>query len=739
MASTDIGTIFLDRQLRIHRFTPAAQEVFNLLPADLGRPISDITTRLNYEGFLPDLEQVLQKLLPIEREVQLGKGDWFLTRIAPYRTGEDYIAGVVATFINITRRKKAEEQLRALSEELKSQVQRFNSIMASVPDFVYQFDLEGRFTYISQSLLDLWRLSYDQAIGKNFHELSYPPELAGKLQKQIAEVIETRRPLRDETPYTSAIGTRMYEYLFFPLLGPNGRVEGVGGVTRDITERKQTEQLARENEERFRTVADNVPQLIWTNDAKGAANYFNQRWFEYTGLTFEESLGAGRKEIIHPDDRPGALERWEQSLRDGLVFDCEYRLRSADGKYRWFLGRNVPLRAANGAVVSWFGAATDIQDRKQVEAALLESEERYQLLVEGTPDYAMFLISPENQIVYWSSGAEKVFGWSAEEAIGQRGELIFTPEDRAKGEVEKEINTALERGSAPDRRWHLRKDGTRLWVDGVMRRLDTEDGSLRGFAKIARDASEQKDADDALHYARDQMEQRVLERTADLVAMNNELEQAMKQREELERELLEISERERRRIGQDLHDVVCQELTATALFLKSAGNRMDNAQAAKSLNEAAGIVNRNVAIARDLARSFQPTEMTSGGVLDALRGLCKQANAVAGLHCELKLPKAVRLRDETIALNLYRIAQEAVRNAVSHANCTEIVICMERERDLVRLVVEDNGKGYRPRKRSKGLGVHIMEYRTHVLGGRFGIVPREGGGTKVVCEVPVKK
>src|SRR5438270_180243 len=101
-----------------------------------------------------------------------------------------------------------------------------------------------------------------------------------------------------------------------------------------------------------------------------------------------------------------------------------------DGAYRWFIGRNVPLRH-NGEVLSWFGTATDIDDLKRAEAALRESEERFRLLLEGARDYAIFLLSPSNEIVYWSAGAERVFGWSTEEAIGRSGEIVFTPEDRA--------------------------------------------------------------------------------------------------------------------------------------------------------------------------------------------------------------------------------------------------------------------------------------------------------------------
>ena len=174
----------------------------------------------------------------------------------------------------------------------------------------------------------------------------------------------------------------------------------------------------------------------------------------------------------------------------------------------------------------------------------------------------MFLLDTDNRITFWSKGAERVFGWSEQEAAGKGGDMIFTPEDKRKGAVEQELATAMNEGSALDRRWHVRKDGSRIWTDGIMTRLDRDSGELRGFAKIARDATDQKTAEEQLRHARDEMEQRVVERTRELLAMNNELEQTMAHRQQLERELLEISEREKRRIGEDLHDMVCQELTA---------------------------------------------------------------------------------------------------------------------------------------------------------------------------------
>ncbi|PZR75249.1 MAG: hypothetical protein DLM73_05680, partial [Chthoniobacterales bacterium] len=862
MASTDIGTIFLDRQLRIARFTPSAQKIFNIIPSDLGRPLSDITNRLRYPDLLKDAQTVLDSLAGIENEVRLETDRCFLSRIAPYRGGEDRIAGVVVTFVDITRRKHTEEALRSSEEH-------FRVALEAAEMAAWDYDVRAHKVIWNEQHFRLLGLEPDgtEKTPAEFLSFVHPDDLE-MVRERLRVAVEESGTYRAEfriirkddgaTHWMSGFGKALTWH--------EGKAARMTGVMFDISERRRAEEALRESENRLRILADAVPQIIWTNNADGTANYFNKRWFDFSGLTYEQSAGPGWQAIVHPADAPASRDKWQQALAVGEVFDAEYRLQRKDGEYRWFIGRNVPLRDAEGGVTSWFGTATDIQDLKQAETALRESEERFrqfaensadvfwildaktrrleylnpayeriwgesretvqrdvdrslqlvhpedrdrvqrsmpklvagntqtveyriirasdkavrwirdtgfaipndkgeitrvagvaqditrdkertaalgvtkerfELLVEGAREYAMFLLDTANEITYWSQGAERVFGWSAEEAVGQSGELIFTPEDRTREAEEKEIEIALHDGTAPDQRWHMRKDGSRIWIDGVMRRLDDEKtGALRGFAKIARDATQQREAEEQLRHAHEQLERRVQERTAELERTNAKLRQAMDQRQMLEKQILRITEQERARISQDLHDSLCQELTATAFLLKSRSKAIatQNKAAADSLAEAAETVNGNAGLARDLARGLHPLELGSAGLPSALRELCARTNDHVSCRCDC--PRSLRL-DQTMAVNLYRIAQEAVTNSMKHAKANEIAIILERTNGEIVLTISDDGQG--KRRRGHGLGTLIMQYRARAIGGTLRVESTRNRGTSVTCRVPLHR
>jgi PAS domain S-box-containing protein len=503
--------------------------------------------------------------------------------------------------------------------------------------------------------------------------------------------------------------------------------------------RRQTrlERQARLYEITLSSIAD----FAYIFDRKGRFIFANQALARLLGLTPAAMVGKDFFDLNYPPELAARLQQQiehvftaREIVQDETPFTSPAGL---DGYYEYIFR---PVLATDGTVEMVAGSTRDITERKKSEEELRESQERFRLLVEGARDYAMFLLDPENIITFWNRGAERIFGWDHKEAIGQSGAMTFTPEDRRKGEVEKEISIALKDGRALDRRFHLRKGGSRFWADGVLMRLDDDKGKPRGFAKVARDATDQRRAEYELAHARDEMEQRVLDRTRELVAMNTELERTMAARQQLERELLEISEREKRRIGEDLHDMVCQELTATALFLKSSAKKIakENPGAAETLEHSAQTVNRNVVLARELAGGLQAIELKASGLKNALRNLAAQACENTGIKCHFKCARGVRVPDDTAALHLYRVAQEAVTNAVKHSGATNVLISLDRDPKHVCVSVQDDGKGFTVRKRRKGLGLHMMRYRANALGGELKVQRRRTGGMDITCVIPVK-
>ena len=302
-------------------------------------------------------------------------------------------------------RQQAEASLQKLSVKLEQQLQQFDAVASSVPDFIYTFDLSGRFTYVNQPLLDLWQQPLDRAVGKNFHELDYPPELAERLQAQIQQVIATHQPLKDETPYTSFQGTRAYEYIFVPLFSKDSAVEGVAGITRDITDRKQAEILLQASEQRYKALIDITTQIVWNADADGTLLNSNSGTFARQSL--EEYQGWGWMEAIHPDDRTRTSELWLLAVANLTPYEIEHRLRRWDGEYRLMSARAVPLLDNDGSVREWVGLHTDITEVRQDEQNLRRSEEFNRRILENNQD-CIKVLDLEGRLLYMNDASKRL-------------------------------------------------------------------------------------------------------------------------------------------------------------------------------------------------------------------------------------------------------------------------------------------------------------------------------------------
>lgn len=200
--------------------------------------------------------------------------------------------------------------------------------------------------------------------------------------------------------------------------------EGLIVLFRDITERHRIEQSLRENELRFRTLANTVPEILFMADAEGRTVYTNHRFQEYTGLSDEEALGTGWTTLMHPDDLEPTWARWAESLASGQPYESEYRFRRHDGIYRWFVSRGTPIRDEAGRIVRWFGICTDIDNSKKAEAALRESENAIRALLDAAPQ-GIVATDSEGRIVTFNDVAQQMFGYARQEILGRSIDVLL--------------------------------------------------------------------------------------------------------------------------------------------------------------------------------------------------------------------------------------------------------------------------------------------------------------------------
>jgi PAS domain S-box-containing protein len=232
-------------------------------------------------------------------------------------------------------------------------------ILSSISDAFFSLDREWRFAYINDQAEQVLSRSRDELLGRVIWD-EFPAALGTLVQEKYEQAVAENRTIQFEEYYPQLHA--WYEVRAYP------SPDGLSIYFHDITQKRAAQDEAREREAQFRFLADTIPQQVWITRPDGYHEYYNQRWYDYTGTTEEEAKGTGWARLLHPDDHERAQKRWRRSLETGEPYSIEYRFRRAsDGQYRWFLGQALPQRGANGEIVRWFGTLTDIQDQKEQE------------------------------------------------------------------------------------------------------------------------------------------------------------------------------------------------------------------------------------------------------------------------------------------------------------------------------------------------------------------------------------
>lgn len=266
----------------------------------------------------------------------------------------------VGVHTDITEQTEAEQKIKE-SEE------RFRSLADESPMFVYIInpDPKASVIYNNKTMLSYMGQTAEQANGKAWNEIMHPEDAPVALESYIL-ALTARKPY-----YIPAARVMRFdgEYRWHSFQGnlrclPNGEFNGYIGVGIDIHEQKLAEEKIKESEERFRLLADSMPQHIWTSDTIGNLNYYNQSVFDYSGLTFEQINKDGWMQIVHPDDRETNIKEWINAVTTGKDFLLEHRFRRHDGEYRWHLSRAILQKDENGKIQMWVGTSTNIHEQK---------------------------------------------------------------------------------------------------------------------------------------------------------------------------------------------------------------------------------------------------------------------------------------------------------------------------------------------------------------------------------------
>ena len=752
-----IGYVTFDRVGRIEEINLTALRLLGRSRQRLiGSPFAAHVVKADQQLFLHHLLQCRSSDSEVKTELRLklSKGAEFPVLLSSTTTSSPSELGSASLYrtaiVDLTERKQAEESLRQ-SEK------RYRALFDFVPIAVYTCDADGTIQEFNQRAVELWgrepkRHDPNEKFCGSF-KIFYPDGRPMPHAKcPMARSLRGEKvPTNDlEILVEQANGNRR-NVLVSPtaLKNKRGKIIGAINCLHDITERKRAE----------KSLADAAKQ-------QDALYQFVQQRHEAKSLDdiYDAALDAilstlecDRASILLFDDKDvmrfarwrGLSEkyrqaaeghsRWKRNVRNPRPVCIANVDRTEIPGSQKSLMKSEGIRAAvfipllaEGKLIGEFLACYDTPhvfrkpelnlalniagqlalgiERKRAEEALRESEERSRAIISQTTA-GIGGTDLSGRLIFVNQKFCEMLGYSEPELIGREILDITHPQERALGrEAFRKLHDKAEPYEIEKR--YVRKDGSSFWAAVSASPIRDAAGNTQAAVAVILDITDRKKAQAILE-----------ERTRGL-----------------EGEILEISDREQRRLGQDLHDSLCQHLAAVAFMARSIALRLKNHRVLEvdDVDKIAELINEGVTEARTIARGLHPVEMESAGLVTALGSLVNQKHW--RVPCRLEADEEISVQDSTVALHLYRIAGEAVINAHKHARAREIIVGLHNRKKSLELSITDNGKGVKETDINKGsgMGFHIMEYRARSIGARLEIKPIKPHGTRVVCSLPRK-
>ena len=449
---------------------------------------------------LPHVIQVFTQSIgsgsPYEIAQRLRRSDgayhWFENKGFPLRDTSGLIVRWCVLLTDIDERKRAEDALRESERESRL-------IVDSIPGLIAAFTPGGELEFVNLPIFEYF--------GKTLEELrrwGANDTIHSEDNPRAVEVFA--RSIASGDPFEIELRARRFDgvYRWFqsrglPLRDTNGDIVRWYNLLIDIDERKRAEEALRESERKFRLLVETIPAFVWRGTSEGELDYLNERAVEYLDRTAQSLTGGGWIELVHPDHRDATVRRWLHSATTGSSYDDIYKIRRADGQYRWIQSIGEPFYDAEGQIAHWYGVIIDIDDRKRAEQELRLSEARKAAILDSAID-CIVTIDHEGCITEFNPAAERTFGYRRDEVVGQQlADIIIPPALRERHRQGFARYLATGEARVLGRRIEMtavRADGSEFPTELAITRI-TSDGPP-SFTGYLRDITERKQSEEEL-------------------------------------------------------------------------------------------------------------------------------------------------------------------------------------------------------------------------------------------------
>jgi PAS domain S-box-containing protein len=675
--------------------------------------------------------------------------------ISPIKGPKGEIVGVSKIARDITKQKQTE---RRLGEQAR--------LLDLINDAVIVRDHQDRIVFWNRGAEEMYGFSAKEALGKITHELlrTAHPENYKRIQRQL----ERDNRWSGELVHTRKNGKTIVAFSRWTLdRDVRGRPRSILETNTDVTARKRAEQQQRALYQfaRLQHIVTNIGEIydasldaiLSAMDCHRASILLFDKEKVMRFVAWRRLSERYRKAVEgHSPWKPGTKNPKPVCINDVDIADIPEPLKSTLRSEGIRAAAFIPLVSSQkliGKFMTYYDAphvfgdnelklATTIAtqlaqaiEQKRDEEALRDSEERLRAIVEQS-NAGMVRYNLKGRIQFVNPRFCQMLGYKEFELLGKSVSEITHSDDLEK--TTRAFERAIRKSAATElEKRYIRKDGSIIWVNVCDAPERDPGGKSKFVVAVVVDITSRRQAEDALRQSKEALEEIVKHRTKALSMANAELSNEIERRKGLEGEILSVADREQQRLGQELHDGLCQHLTAVAFMSRSIALRLKNHRVidANDIEKIAQLVNDAATDTRNFSRALHRFDVDAAALADALQDLVDRE--IWRTPCRLEIKPSFEINDDNAATHLYRIAREAVINANKHAQAREIVVRLEGSRREMVLRVIDDGVGIATGQLSQqGLGFHIMKYRAQIIGGRLEIAPHGDRGTCVSCYLP---